>query len=235
MSKDTVNLYSIFPSISGEAGGVPQGTPTTFVRFAECNLNCSWCDTKYAIEEGSGKRVPIPDVIQTIDRMGNQHVCITGGEPMLQKNQLARILHTLLDQDYFISVETNGSYPIWHMTPLLRMRVNWIIDYKPPSSGMNHYMLYQNFVGRTRINKYIKYVIKTEDDYAWFLRVMAENLPNPHFNLTTHLISPSLNESESYDHMGFIGKLNVDLSMFKPKPKYIISYQLHKLLKLKEE
>ena len=42
----TLKISEIFPSIQGE--GLRQGEPTIFVRFAGCNLRCTFCDTKYA-------------------------------------------------------------------------------------------------------------------------------------------------------------------------------------------
>ena len=45
-----MKVIEIFTSLQGE--GVLMGTPTTFVRFEGCNLDCQWCDTKYA-REGS--------------------------------------------------------------------------------------------------------------------------------------------------------------------------------------
>jgi 7-carboxy-7-deazaguanine synthase len=41
--EQTVNLYSIFPSIDGEVNLYGQGRLTTFIRFAGCNIKCSYC------------------------------------------------------------------------------------------------------------------------------------------------------------------------------------------------
>ena len=45
-------LNEIFSSIDGE--GLRQGELATFLRFAGCNLKCSYCDTEYAQEKSNG-------------------------------------------------------------------------------------------------------------------------------------------------------------------------------------
>ena len=45
-----LKIAEIFPSIQGE--GLRQGEATLFIRLAGCNLECSFCDTKYAWKEG---------------------------------------------------------------------------------------------------------------------------------------------------------------------------------------
>ena len=43
-----MKVVEIFKSIDGE--GKRAGLPTTFIRLYGCNLNCSYCDTRYGCE-----------------------------------------------------------------------------------------------------------------------------------------------------------------------------------------
>lgn len=143
MSEKTVyRVAEIFTSINGES--LRAGEPAVFVRFAGCNLRCSYCDTAWAIgadapcREKSGK-----EIAEYIRKSGIRDVTLTGGEPLLQKN-----LHTLMEQileipGTRIEVETNGAVDI---RPYLDLpRVSMTLDYKVPGSGMEDRMFLQNF------------------------------------------------------------------------------------------
>lgn len=111
----------IFASLQGE--GRSAGLPCTFVRLSRCNLACTWCDTAYTWRfEGDNR--PHRDG-QTFERKGNQIVLseeevaarimalggnrlvITGGEPLLQGAQLARMAALL--EGHKVEIETNGT------------------------------------------------------------------------------------------------------------------------------
>ena len=75
-------VYSIFRSIQGE--GITMGTPTVFVRTSGCPLRCTYCDTKQAYEEG--KQLPVQEILSEVRKLRTRHVCLTGGEPLMQKD-----------------------------------------------------------------------------------------------------------------------------------------------------
>ena len=70
-------LRSIFSSIQGE--GRHTGRPATFIRFAGCNLNCPWCDTRKHTKE----MLSIPEIMAKVRKLGNRSVIVTGGEPTI--------------------------------------------------------------------------------------------------------------------------------------------------------
>ena len=94
----------IFYSLQGE--GVRMGTPAVFLRLAGCNLHCSWCDTKYSWKKGV--EVSVADVAARIGSYDCKGLVVTGGEPLMQQEELAALLE-LLPPDMFVEVETNGT------------------------------------------------------------------------------------------------------------------------------
>lgn len=162
-----MKIHSIFESISGEGGFFSQGTWCTFIRMQGCNLRCSWCDTKQAQEEGE---LELPDY-QIVERVKTTHVIITGGEPLNQPIELARLANALFrpyTQVQKIQVETNGSF----LPPKIKSlydwteRIYWVVDYKLPSSGMMVYMPpVKEFVEAwIRLRAKVKFVIDTSSD-----------------------------------------------------------------------
>lgn len=78
----------IFPTIQGE--GILLGVPSAFVRFYGCDFKCDWCDTKGSWKEGTeGKEWPLEEVVDAVRGFHLRHAVITGGNPLLQPNELA--------------------------------------------------------------------------------------------------------------------------------------------------
>ena len=103
----TLIINEIFYSIQGETSR--SGLPTTFVRLTGCPLRCSYCDTKYAFNEGFKKS--FDEIITEIHNNKTRYVTITGGEPLAQKNILM-FMKELCDLEYSVSIETSNAYSI---------------------------------------------------------------------------------------------------------------------------
>ncbi len=118
----------IFYSLQGE--GTRMGTPAVFLRLAGCNLTCRWCDTKHSW--GNGMELEAADIAARILSHGCRNLVITGGEPLLQQQELATLL-SLLPGEMFVEVESNGTLL---PSPALSARVNqWNISPKLEHSG----------------------------------------------------------------------------------------------------
>ena len=172
-----MEVTEIFASIQGES--TLQGLPCVFVRLTGCNLNCRYCDTSYARAGGSltGK----DEIIQKVTGFSIPFVCITGGEPLLQK-ETPSLAYGLLDLGFMVSIETNGTIDA---SPL-HQNVHRIIDIKCPGSGEAGKTFPDNLDQR-RDNDEFKFVLTDYDDFAY-----ARNFVRDHDLLpgATVLFSP---------------------------------------------
>lgn len=113
------------PTIQGE--GKTAGKEVIFLRLANCNLFCSWCDTPYTWNwigtqfkhprksnpKDEIKNMESQEVLEELHKKSNngkvKALVITGGEPLLQQKQLIGLLIHLKNNDWWIEVETNGT------------------------------------------------------------------------------------------------------------------------------
>jgi 7-carboxy-7-deazaguanine synthase len=134
-----MRVSEVYRSIQGE--GPKVGLPTTFLRFAGCNLRCpSWpCDTPHAIfpeeyrkEWTTVSPEELANEVITISAPG-ENICFTGGEPFLQHNaQLKWLTDHLQIADRGLECFSNGTLviPEWAFE-----KIDFVIDWKLPGSG----------------------------------------------------------------------------------------------------
>ncbi len=163
----------MYPALQGE--GIYIGIPMFFVRFTGCNLRCSWCDTKYAFYEG--EEMEIDDIVKKIEQSGMEWVCLTGGEPLIQKD-IYRLIYRIVN-DHKILIETNGSISIEELPTEENIRIS--LDIKTPSSGMHRFMKFENldYLGE---GDFVKFVIKDEEDFQYSKKIMEE------YNIKTEIV-----------------------------------------------
>ena len=129
----------IFHSLQGEGASI--GVPTVFLRLAQCNLTCSWCDTKYTWDwksfsfDDEVMALPVEDVEARILSFERPHLVITGGEPMMQKSALAPLVSSLRDKGFFCEVETNGT--LAPSPEMIRGVSQWNVSPKLSNSGVD--------------------------------------------------------------------------------------------------
>lgn len=165
-----MKVSEIFYSLQGE--GTLIGVPTTFVRFAGCNLDCTWCDTKYARE--GGEEMSMEDIINKVDELGAPFICLTGGEPMLQDG-VHRLIEALLEDSYHVTVETNGAVALESLPSSEELLIS--MDIKCPSSGMSHRMVYDNLSFLSPRDQ-LKFVIADRVDYLFAKKILREREVN---------------------------------------------------------
>ncbi len=153
-----MKVCEIFTAIQGES--THAGRLCTFVRLSGCNLRCSYCDTQYAFE--NGRDLALQNIIDDIVAAKVHLVEITGGEPLLQKQEVDLLTKALLDSGYEVLIETNGSVPIHDMD----QRAKIILDIKTPGSGMHQKMQFSN-IEHIKPADEIKFVLCSREDYDW--------------------------------------------------------------------
>jgi len=169
-----LSVSEIFRSIQGET--TRAGLPCTFVRLFGCNLDCAWCDTRYA-RSGRSTRMAPAQVLARVRSLGTRLVCITGGEPLVQAGAAAALAEALLRDGRTVLLETNGTLDLASMPD----GVVRIMDVKCPSSGE---------CGRTFLANLellddrdeLKFVIADRRDFDWAVAFLGEHGPDgcPH-------------------------------------------------------
>ncbi len=160
----TLKVTELFRSIQGESSYV--GLPCSFVRLSGCNLRCRYCDTSYAQEEGD--EITLVSVMDKLDEFDTPLVELTGGEPLLQP-KTPDLISMLLEQDYQVLVETNGSLDI----SLIPEGAIAIMDIKCPSSGQTEHVMWEN-VWKLRPQDEVKFVVSDRHDYEWARGIIRE-------------------------------------------------------------
>jgi len=161
----TLRVTEIFLSLQGESSRV--GLPTVFVRLTGCPLRCGYCDTEYAFT--GGETMDLPAILNRVADLNTRYVCVTGGEPLAQKN-CAALLAALCDAGYSVSLETSGALDI----SAIDARVSRIVDIKTPGSGEVEKNRWENLAALSRSDE-VKFVLCDEADYQWAKQVLAEH------------------------------------------------------------
>lgn len=164
----------IFATVQGE--GTSAGVPSVFVRLAECNLRCGWCDTKYTWDWSQYDRTAetielSPDEVAAqvlaLAEAGVKNAVFTGGEPLLQQDELVMLAQRLRQEGFRIEVETNGT--VLPTEAFAATVDQWNVSPKLASSGNAERARHRPSVLQwfaARPNAYFKLVVTSEADTA---------------------------------------------------------------------
>lgn len=211
-----------FVSINGE--GRLAGQLAIFIRFAGCNLDCSYCDTTWANEDNvSYELMTKEDIYNYIKSTKIKNITLTGGEPLLNENIIDLINFLLCDNTITIEIETNGSIDLSKFFKPNEPRLKFTMDYKLPSSNMENNMLVNNF-------KYL-----TSKDTLKFVSGNTEDLIKAKFiiekfdltNKTNVYISPVFGQINLSDIVQFMKNNTMN--------DITLQVQLHKIIWKPEE
>ncbi|MDB4968599.1 MAG: Radical domain protein [Myxococcales bacterium] len=203
-----MKLYEIYTSIQGETQYA--GLPCTLVRFAACDLRCTYCDTEYAFT--GGQEVAVETIVRDVEARGARLVLLTGGEPMLQRD-LPELAALLLAGGFEVMIETGGHRDL----STLPAGVVKIVDVKTPGSGESHKMFWAN-LERLVARDAVKFVVTSEADYRWSLDVIREHRLESRCNV---LLSPSFGQVEPKELVDW---------MLRDRVQARLNLQIHKIV-----
>ena len=195
-----LEINEIFgPTIQGE--GKKIGTPSVFIRFGKCNMQCSGfeveyetpsgvkklsCDSYYASDiafrDCWDKYSSSEQLIQEVSKFLPNYkvdIVITGGEPLLYWNDIEfqKLLKYYIEQDYNITIETNGSLDInleenWQKKILFSISVKLSNSNEPLQKRVNIKALKDiiNFVD----DCYLKFVV--DKDFLTQASIEIDNI-----------------------------------------------------------
>jgi 7-carboxy-7-deazaguanine synthase len=153
-AQGNISLVETFVSIQGE--GNMTGFRSMFIRTSQCNLRCTWCDTKYSFNPAAGAHhgteqghyeLSVEEIVKEAVESKITHAVLTGGEPMLQP-YLPELINSLSAQGIHITVESNGTIPItdahkavdlWSIAPKMFASSKMTYDAKAMKALLNRW------------------------------------------------------------------------------------------------
>ena len=182
---NSANIIEIFSSVQGEGKYI--GCRQIFVRLADCNLNCAYCDTNFSradfcnVEMSAGSMIfrneknPL-DAAQVIDiikkfcgEVPAHSVSFTGGEPLLHWQFVQDVAGAVKNFGVKIFLETNGT--LHDEFKKISGAIDIVsMDIKLPSVEKNFFKLHEKFL-RVACEKdlYVKIVVAGETMLEEFL------------------------------------------------------------------
>lgn len=206
----SANVIEIFSSIQGEGKYV--GCRQIFVRLADCNLNCAYCDTDFKraefckIETVAGLMIfreeknPL-DAAQVIEiiksfsgEVPTQAVSFTGGEPLLHWQFIRDVASAVKNLGIKTFLETNGTLSD-ELKKILEVVDIISMDIKLPSIAGNCFSLHEKFLQTAQAKEvYVKIVLTGATTLEEFLSAveLIANI-NPKILLILQPVTPQNN------------------------------------------
>jgi 7-carboxy-7-deazaguanine synthase len=235
------------PTIQGE--GSAAGRHCMFVRLYGCNLECVWCDTAYtwadtvakANKTRSGilynrndpeygsKEMTVEDVLFSIDKRWQYRakptiVVVSGGEPMMQQEELVQLGRSLRTWCSEMHIETAGTIaPSFDLTMVTRQ-----FNVSPKLANS------QNILGKRYKPEVLRVLNGT--GRAWFKFVVTPHTMYDDFQEIDKIVEDCdirprnvqvMPEGNNPDHMIEASKLLVDEAL---KRGYGLSFRSHVLI-----
>ncbi len=183
-----MKVANIFVSLDGEVTLNGPLQWAVFFRTQVCNLrfwkSSGFCDTPHALRlSGNVREFSPEDLASVVSSLGPRRCTITGGEPLLWKEEILELSRRLCSERFVISLETSGSIM---MTDTDVNHFDCVImDLKPPSTEMVDHNILAN-LEVLRVQDYLKVVVSNEGDLDWLTSVLDQcgyTRRRVHFNI----------------------------------------------------
>ena len=143
--------------------------------LGKCNFRCPFCHNKDLLENNDKTEISESEVFSYLAKRKGilDGVCITGGEPLLQKD-IEDFIRKVKDMGFIVKLDTNGSHP----ARLKRLIDNNLLDYIA-MDVKDDFLNYDKTSGINRINienikKSIEIIKNSKIEYEFRTTVVKE-------------------------------------------------------------
>ena len=203
-----------FISINGE--GCRAGQLALFIRMKGCNLNCAYCDTKWANEaDAPAADMTLDEIVDLVRNAGVENVTLTGGEPLLREG-MPELLERLAGiPGISIEIETNGSADLAQYADIAE-NILFTMDYKLACSGMEERMYLPNF-DVLREKDTVKFVVGSREDLMRAKEIIGQYGLMGRVHIYLSPVFGSIDPKEMVDFMTEhrLNKVNLQLQLHK--------------------
>jgi 7-carboxy-7-deazaguanine synthase len=159
------------------------------------------------------------DLLERIKLRDPTHVCITGGEPLIQpKDELEVLLKELRNEGYTVDIFTNGSRSFDMLVPF-RGGISIIMDWKLTGSGEGQSSLETRTDNLAHLGyrDALKFVVKDRDDLDE-MRHMVLGLKYTPYRI---YVSPAWGLMQPADIVSYVEEYNLPVYLNLQVHKYI--------------
>lgn len=202
LKTDGTELPLVESFFSVQGEGHHTGTPVYFIRLGGCDVGCPWCDTKESWDAEFHSVYKLQDLLDEVKKEQVRTVVLTGGEPTV--HPLTPITDTLRKSGIAVHLETSGAHPLSGL-------FDWVClspkRFSPPMQ--DYYALADE----------LKVVVHNERDIRWAEEEAAKVRADCKL-----FLQPQWERVERSNEL--------ILSYIREHPKWRISVQTHKYLRL---
>lgn len=169
-----------FFTVQGE--GDSFGKPAIFLRLHLCNLQCTFCDTPYTWDRSDKRFFEEPErwSLEATKERVSSHPCkrlvITGGEPLLQRKPLIKLINSF-DDDWVFEIESNGTLPPIDKKKINGREIQYNLSPKLSNSGNPEKVRYRPQILKQYLdgeNVFFKFVVVEREDIDEIQAIVKE-------------------------------------------------------------